>query len=143
MQKPVGRIDFAGWLFRLFTWDGLLPSCVMFLPVAVERFWPNKGAIEAGAVVLPIVFFFVRIVAGCRRIDSNHCRPWFQKIQVWSMVFAVFILVFLDAFIILSDVLGAPARGDILIIAVIMTLYLVPMAIAMYPGRSNSLDERL
>jgi Gpi18-like mannosyltransferase len=135
----IGHIDFAAWLFRLFTWDGVLPTCMMFLPAVIEQLWPNRGAIETATVVLPIVFFFVRIVVGCRHIDANHCSPGFQRVQAWALVLGVFILVFLDAVMILSNVIprGAVNLDDVVFVAIIVSIYLVPMAVAMYPGRSK------
>jgi len=139
----VGQIDFAGWLVRLLTWDGALPVCILVVPSIIERIVPNRGAIEFAAVALPILFFFVRIVTGCRHIDANNCSRAFQRVQVWALVLAVFILVFFDAIMILSHVMpkGALGRGDLVIFAVMLSVYFVPMAVAMYPGRAHPLPE--
>lgn len=140
-----GPIDFAGWLIRLVTWDGVLPVLILFAPSIVERLIPNRGAIEIAAVVLPIAFFFWRIATGCRHIDANNCSPAFQKFQVWALVLAVFMLVFFDAMMILSHVMPKGAlianRGDLIIIAVMLSFYLVPISIATYPGRAKPLPS--
>jgi hypothetical protein len=138
-----GQIDFAGWLFRLLTWDGVLPVCILAVPGLIERAVPNRGAIEFAAVALPTAFFFVRIVKGCHHIDGNHCGPGFQRLQVWALVVGVFVLVFLDAIMILSHVMprGALNGGDFQVMAIMLAIYLIPMAVAMYPGRSKPLSE--
>ena len=131
-------------MFRLFTWDGILPFSVLLVPEIIERLVPNRGAIEIAAVALPIIFFFVRIVTGCRHIDANHCTPGFQRFQVWAMVFGVFILVFIDAILILSHVMPNDAvnnRADWIIFATIIATYFLAMSVAMYPGRSKPLPD--
>lgn len=127
----------------MLTWDGVLPLSILFVPPLVEAAIPNRGALELLAVALPITFFFWRIVAGCRRIDANHCSARFQKLQVWSLVLAVFLLVFFDAMTILLQAMpkGALDREDFTILSVMLVIYLIPMAIAMYPGRSQPLPE--
>lgn len=131
-------------MFRLFTWDGILPFCILLVPSIIERLIPNRGAIEIAAVSLPIIFFFVRIAIGCRHIDSNHCSPRFQKIQVWTLVFGVFLLVLIDAFLILSHVMPKQAVNnpkDLMITATIIATYFLAMSVAMYPGRSKPLPD--
>ena len=137
----VSQIDYAGWFIGMLTWDGLLPLSILVVPPIAEAAIPNRGVLEFLAVTLPIAFFFWRIVAGCRRIDANHCSARFQKLQVWSLVLAVFLLVFLDALTILLQALpkGAFNREDFIVLGVMLVIYLIPMAIAMYPGRSQPL----
>lgn len=146
-RTNVGNTDFVGWMVRLLTWEGILPTCVFLVRGIIETLFPSRGTIEAAAVVLPITFFFVRIFTGCRHIDANHCSQGFQRFQVWALVLAVFVLVFVDAIMILADVMpnGALVAGpaDWIVIVTIILIYLVPMSVAMYPGRSNPHHESM
>ena len=97
-----GQIDFAAWLLRLFTWDGVLPVCVLVAPSLVEIVLPNRrGAIEIIAVTLPIAGFFARVVAGTRHIGSNNCGPLLRQLQYSILFLSVFALVFVANVILL------------------------------------------
>lgn len=143
----VGSIDFASWLIRLVTWDGVLPFLILIVPSCIEQVFPNRGAIEIAAVVVPISFFFWRIATGCRHIDANNCSPALRRRQVCALILAVFILVFFDALMILSHIMpkGAFAvnREDLIIIAALASIYVVPISLATYPGRSKPLPTVL
>ena len=69
-----GQIKLGSWLLTVFTWDGLLPPCILLVPYLIEILFPNnRGAIEVMAVLLPITGYFVRLVVGKRQIASNLC----------------------------------------------------------------------
>src|SRR4051812_40647542 len=87
----VGHVDFAGWLLRLLTWDGILPACVILTPLLIETVLPNRrGAIELVAVALPIVGFFTRIVVGTRHINRNRCGNRLRGVQRCALCLGVF-----------------------------------------------------
>jgi hypothetical protein len=142
----VGHIDFSGWLFRLLTWDGVLPIGIILVPFVIGAIFPNhEGAIVIAAVALPIVAFFVRIAVGCRHIDENNCGPIFQRVQVWLLLFGIFVLVFIDAMLMISHVMPRGAllatKEDQIAATIAVSLYLAPMIVAMYPGRAKPLPE--
>ena len=143
-----GHVDFSRWLFRLLTWDGVLPFCMILIPQAARLLFPNNGlVIVLLAVGVPIAALFLRIRAGCQHIDENNCGPTFQKVQVWSMVFGAFVLVLIDAMLIVMHEMGAGAflatQGDRIVVGSMVLTYLTAMAVAMYPGRSQSLPSTL
>src|SRR5215204_4097662 len=107
-QTPqAGDIDFSRWLVRVFTWDGALPTCIFLIPFAAKQLLPNQGGIFVLlAVVLPIVALFIRLPVGCRHIDDNTCGPWFQKFQVWMLLFGALILVIVDALLVIAHEIG-------------------------------------
>lgn len=145
-SPSVGQIDFVGWLVRLITWDGVMPVCVIAAPFIIESVLPNRrGAIEIAAVALPIVGFLVRILVGASHIRGNCCGQWLRRIQFCMLWFAVFVLVFVDALLILAHVMPRGAlvanRGDRIVLTTMAAIYLFAMAVAMYPGRAKPLPE--
>jgi hypothetical protein len=102
-----GHIDYARWLLRVITWDGVLPVCLFLIPLAAKFLFPIHGGVFAFlAVALPIAALFFRIRAGCHHIDANNCGPSFQKLQVWTLLFGSLILVILDALLIVAHEVG-------------------------------------
>src|SRR5436190_8924617 len=103
---PAGPIRFGRWLFRLFAWDSLLPVIVALIPGVIEWLFPNRqGFIEAIAVVLPIVAFFVRLRAGRRHIFKNNCTRAFRSFQFVAFFLGIFLLALLDCVIVLSYIM--------------------------------------
>jgi hypothetical protein len=138
------KVQYRSWLLRVTAWDGMLPAFVVVVPSIVELLLPNhRGAIEFTAVTLPIVAFFTRLVVGQRHIDSNNCSAAFRLIQFWVFFLGVFPLVLIDGALVLSHVMpkGVFTREDSLFFAVLYSVYLVAMIIAMYPGRAESFRE--
>ena len=110
--------------------------------------FPNNGLVIVFlAVGLPIAALFVRMRAGCQHIDESYCGPTFQKVQVWSMVFGAFVLVLIDAMLIVMHEMGAGAflatQGDRIVVGSMVLTYLTAMAVAMYPGHSKPLPTTL
>lgn len=140
---PKGKIRFGYWFFRLVFWDSLLPAVVVLVPMLIQSLFPNRrGPIEIAGLLVPMVAFFIRLLAGKRHIAANHCSPRFRGLQVGSLVFGLFWLAVIDAFVVLSHIIPAGAMAfttsEVIIVA---SLYLPPMAFAMYPGRAWSSES--
>ena len=136
----------ATWLLRLFTCDGLLLVCLFAIPSIIHSALPNnRGVIEITAVVLPIVAFFSRAVAGHQHITSNSCHASFRKFQFLVLYLTILVLLLVDCFMILLHVMPKPAsgKGDGLALAVVIGTYLILMGIATYPGPPKPLPEVL
>ncbi len=138
-----GRIAWGSWILTIISWDGLLPPCVLLVPYLIGVLFPNnRGAIEVAALVMPITGFFIRFVVGRRQIASNQCGVIVRRIQFCFLGLGIFVLVLIDAVLILSHVMpnGAACadRTDCIVWAVLASIYLTSMAIAMYPGRTKS-----
>ena len=135
---PVKELNYSLWLFRLITWDGLLPGCVVLVPIVIGFLFPNnRGPIELAAVVLPSAGFFIRIRAGAGHIASNHCSITVRRIQLCAFVLGIFPLVLLECVLMLTHVMPALIMNwtDIAVCAILFAIYLTLMAIAMYPGQ--------
>jgi hypothetical protein len=139
-MMAIGHVSYRKWLFRLLAWDGLLPACIAFAPIAVELIHPhNRGAIEITSVTLPVAAFLLRVRAGKRHIDSNQCSGLVRCFQFCALGLAIVPLILIDCFIILSHLMpkGAPfARNEWLVWPILLGFYLTLMAVAMYPGRT-------
>jgi hypothetical protein len=140
---PTGRVKYGSWLLRVAGWDGLLPAYVVLAPTAVELLIPNNpGAVELTAVVLPIAAFVVRYNAGKRHIASHNCSRVIRAAQFCVFCVGIALLVLIDAVLMLSHLMpqGAlfAAREDRIVWAVLFSVYVTAMTIAMYPGRAES-----
>lgn len=136
----------ATWLLRVFTWDGILPFCILAIPYVIHWALPNKrGLIEITAVALPIVAFFTRVIVGNRHIASNNCSHSFRKFQFGVFFLTIIVFIMVDCVMILSHLMpNAPLNDtDYLIFAILIGLYLLAMAVAMYPGPPKPLPEVL
>ncbi len=137
-----GRVDYYGWIFNVIAWDGLLPVAVWLVPTVITLLFPRlRGAVEMTAVALPIAAFFVRYFVARRRIHSNHCTRVVRWAQLAVLCVAIFALVLIDAFIILTRIAPAGVMlgggGDLITAVVLIALYLTCMAFVMYPGRAG------
>lgn len=139
-----GRVNYGSWFFRVLEWDGLLPVFIALIPTVIGFLIPNnRGVIEITGVLLPIAGFFIRFVIGARHIRSNQCAITVRRLQVCFFLLGILLLVFIDALLILSHLMpeGTFKRTDYFVFAIIISMYLASMTIAMYPGRVNSLDD--
>ena len=141
----VGQVNYASWFFRVLGWDGLLPVCIALVPIVIGFLIPNnREAIEITGVLLPIAGFFIRLVIGTRHIRSNCCAIAVRRIQFGVFFLGIFLLVGIDALLILSQVKPKGAlfanRTDGVVWAILIFIYLTSMAFAMYPERVNSQD---
>jgi hypothetical protein len=128
------------WLFRLLTWDGILPICILLIPSLVEWLNPNGNVNGIIYVAIAIAAFFIRAEVGGRHIESNNCSETVRRIQAGLFFLAIFILAFLDAFVMAVPV-GALGQEDYAILAILLAVYFTLMALAMYPGGPKDLPE--
>jgi hypothetical protein len=133
------RASISSWLIRLIAWDGVLPVAILSAPFLVRWLIPdNRSAIELTAVVLPLVAFFVRYQVGRRHIASNDCGPVVRRVQVVVLCLGIFVLVLIDAVMVLCHVMPKGAAftttTDLIVWMVLYAIYLAAMALAMYPG---------
>ena len=142
------RLDLASWLLRVMAWDGLLPVAVVLAPMAIRLLFPrSRGATELVAIFLPVIAFIVRYVVGKRCISANSCTPSFQQIQFLLFVLAISALVLIESLVIIALHLAAnPAIifGDVgwWVFGVLLSIYLVSVVIAMYPGARTRYEIR-
>ncbi|MDB5388670.1 MAG: hypothetical protein JWM11_4316 [Planctomycetaceae bacterium] len=130
------------WLMRLIAWDGLLPAFVWISPVIISTIFPNnRGLIEAAAMFIPIIAFFVRFRVGRHCISSNRCGSAVRVLQYIVFFMGILLLALIDAVMMLSHL--NPQDGpfthpsDRKIWVLLFIAYLTSMIIAMYPGTSR------
>ena len=131
------------WIFQVFAWDGVLPAFVWLSPILIGAIVPgNRGAIEATAIVIPIIAFLIRFRTGRNRILTNHCGNRTRMLQVGVFSCGIFLLVLIDGILILSHLMPAGALfanpADRQVWTVLFAIYLTSMLVAMYPGQPNS-----
>ena len=139
-RRTAGYVDIGEWALRVATWDGLLPACVLAVPILIDHVCPhNHDLIELVGGGLPIVAFVVRLIVGTRHICLNRCSEVVSAIQTCLLWVAVFLFVLVDTMLIIShQVQGVFAsRDDCVAMAVVVSIYLPCMIIAMYPGRKK------
>jgi hypothetical protein len=138
---PKGRVDYGSWALRVIAWDAVLPACIAFLPLGVKLLFPDRrGVMEVTAVILPIVALLLRFRAGKRHVASNRCPKAVQRFQFCVFCLGILPLALVDCVIILSDLMPKGAlfatEEDRTIWAILLSIYLGSMIIAMYPGRT-------
>lgn len=131
---------------RVLTWDAILPVCVAFIPMGVVLLFPGRrGAVEITAVILPIAALLLRFRAGKRHIDSNRCSERIKLMQLSVFCLGILPLVLTDSFFILSELMPKGAlfsnRESRITLAVLFSIYLLAMIVAMYPGRTEPAPE--
>ena len=140
----VRQVNYGSWLFRVFAWDGLMPACVFLVPTVVKSMIPdNRGVFEIAALVTPAIMFVLRLIVGRRHIAANNCSATVQFIQLCVFYFGILVLGFIEGVLILSHLMprGAFKSVDYVVFAILISIYLTAMSIAMYPGRVDSLEE--
>lgn len=139
-DKP---INYSQWLLRIIGWDGILPVFVASLAFAIASIFGNNWLLaEALVIVLPIVALFIRFSIGYKHIRRNYCGKMFKGIQTGALGLAVFIMLFADFLVVLLAFIPKndrhPPPEDVPIYIVALTVYLVLVVIAMYPGRESA-----
>ena len=133
----MNRINYGVWLWRVISWDTLLPAAMIFAPSAILWVAPNRqGFMEIAAVSLPIVAFFLRVSAGRRQIAKNQCSTRVRRIQFGIFCVGIFPLVLFDCFMILGELANVGPGWDydtVIALAVMIAIYLSAMVIAMFP----------
>ena len=134
------RVDYLQWLLTVICWDGLLPLCVVVLPLAVKFFWPNNwGVIAIIAGVLPVVFFLVRLAIGYEHIRKHQVPEALRLVQYTLFFTALFLLALIEGFVVLMQFVpgGAVGNVDHFITLMLFLIYLLAMVIAFYPGPTD------
>lgn len=133
----VPSINYAGWLWLVFYWDGLLPMCVLSIPQLALKFGADRGTSETLAILTPIVAFFVRLFIGIRKLSRNHCGPILHFLQFFV---AAILLVCIDSLMILSMEMNDGKLwanpGDMIVMFALLAVYFSAMLFAFYPGRT-------
>ncbi len=145
-MMTLGRVNDGAWLFRVLAWDAVLPACVAFVPVGIGLVWPNRrGALELAAVLLPVAAFLLRMRAGRRHIASNRCLKPVQRVQFVAFCFGILTLALIECVLMLSGLMPKGTLftnpGDRQVWAVLFSVYLAAMVVAMYPGRAEAVPE--
>jgi hypothetical protein len=136
------RVNYRAWMLKLVAWDGTLPVIIVFAPSVVEFLFPNRRtALEVMALTLPIAALFLRFVLGKRHIDANRCSTMVRYIQIVALCIAIIMLVLIDSLVILAHEMPEGAlwatKTDRICWAVLIGIYLILMAIAMFPGGTD------
>jgi hypothetical protein len=137
-EVALGRINYLFWLWRVITWDTLIPALVMLVPVAIETLFPRPDTplLIAAAAIPPIALFF-RMIAGGRQINLNYCSARVRLLQGIALGLGLMpILVLESMFIIFRR--PVPRAGPLL--AAFFGFYFMATIIAMYPGRTPSTE---
>lgn len=137
-RKPRGA-SLVAWLLTLLTYDGLLPLLIFLVPIALNTLVPGRrGLVEIVSLVLPSAAFCVRWYLGRRRILTNACSRRVRTFQQCVFIPGLLLLALLDCFgvLILGTMPNAPLHPKDRRAAIVLYLvYLVCMAVALYPGR--------
>ena len=127
------------WFLRVLIWDGVLPLVLVVVPLVIRMAFPQfPDVVVPIAIILPIAAFFLRFYVGCCYITENHCGDWTRRVQSVSLVIGILALLIIDVMCI--GTLGLP-NGPIWndppalkVLSCIYGLYLVSMAMTLYPG---------
>jgi hypothetical protein len=131
-----GRIDVISWAIRVASWDGLLPTFVISVPFLIDRLMPNNRALnESIGVNLPLAAFVIRLFVGTGHVWSNGCCRAIRVLQCGLLWFAVLVLAFVDAMLILAQQQGLSVNPKAFLITA--SIHLPCVIVAMYPGRNR------
>ena len=131
---------------RSSVWDGVLPLVVLFIPYLVI-FIPNiKQNTESFLLVISvIIIFLIRFSIGRKKISENTCGKIIQKFQHILFSIGVFYMLIIDALICTLAVVPRGEGGikleELQFIGLLVMPYFFLMSLAMYPGRTASMDE--
>jgi hypothetical protein len=96
---------------------------------------------EFTAVTVPIIAFFIRFFLAKRHIFTNQCTGLVRSIQLTALCAAILMLLLIDSLIILANEMPQGAmfatNTDLVVWAVLITIYITCMALAMFPGRTE------
>ena len=134
------HINYAGWLWLVFCWDGLLPICVLSIPQLALKFGADRDTVEGLAIVTPILAFFVRLFIGVRKLSRNQCGPTLRCFQFAVFFLAAILLVCIDSLMILSMEMNDGKLwanpGDMIVMLILLAVYFSTMLFVFYPGRT-------
>ena len=137
----MGRIDYGLWFWRVVVSDLPLLFLVWSLPGALEVLLPNDpNAVLQVAIWAPLAAFLLRGFAGRRQIRQNHLSRFVQAGQFLALVIGIVALMLIDFTMVLMHRMGNNLADSAQFYLLLSPIYLVPMAIAMYPGRTPVAD---
>jgi hypothetical protein len=127
------RLNYGRWLWRIVSWDTLLPALISLAPAVIELVLPKPDAvIVAASVALPITAFFLRMRSGGRQIETNNCSEFTQQLQGVALIVGIVPLLALDALVIALPL--NVLLDEWYFLVVLVAIYFAAMVIAMYPG---------
>ena len=132
----MGRIDYWLWLRRVVISDLTLLVLVWSLPGALEALLPNNpNAVLQVMIWVPPIIFMWRGFAGRRQIRQNHCSRAVRAGQFLVFVIGLAALMLIDFMVLLLRRMGNGLADNAWFYLVFSPIYLVPVTMAMYPGR--------
>jgi hypothetical protein len=134
------RVNYGRWLWRIVSWDTLLPAIISLAPAVIELIVPKPDAvIVVASLALPITALFLRLRSGGRLIESNYCSSLTQQFQGLVLILGLLPLLALEA-VIIALPLNA-LLDEWYYWSVLVAMYLGAMVIAMYPGAESVLER--
>ena len=133
------------WLRRLIAWDGVLPALIWMIPMTVAKLLPGwRGPLEVLVISLPVTGAIARFFIGKRMISRNGCGRATRCLQWVALCAGILMLVLVDLLMILRCVMPqGPVGGADPFVGLLFLIYLLFMAIAIFPGPSRDLSEPL
>ena len=122
--------------------DLTLLFLVWSIPGAIEVLFPqDPNAILVGALLVPTLAFILRVFAGRRQISENHCSRQVRRFQFAVFLLGIFLLLLVDCLLFSLHGIGGNMLLNAILYMVLSPLYLLPMTIAMYPGRAPAFSD--
>ena len=138
------RVDYAEWFIHLLTGDGAVPIVMSSVPFLMRRFVPPKNdqAFVFAVVGGLIVGILLRYAVGMRHIRSNYCSVRVKSLQQAGLFAMIAPLVLIETLLCFLPPItaGGLMASDVIFFSVVFTVYLIAMAIILYPGRRRSSD---
>jgi hypothetical protein len=142
-ESSGGTIDFRAWLMGVVGWDGILPVSVLATPQLTLAFGAGRSLTEFLAVTMPLLAFFVRLIAGHRRIVANYCGPVLRCCQFAVFFLAAVLLVCIDTLMLVAMEMNNGRlwanQADFLVWIILLSFYFLAMLFVLFPGRSAEL----
>ncbi len=146
-ERSLEGVDYRRWLWRVVSWDTLLPALIVLIPTVIEALFPKSpDLIVMLAALLPMITFLIRFRAGKRQIAMNRCSLLVRRFQFFVFCIGIVALIFVDCLLIASQAMPAGAlfadASDWMNWAILIGIYFGSMTVAMYPGRALSPDPK-
>ena len=144
-QEPATRINYGAWLWRVFTWDGVIALALMAAPLVLQQVLREDGEIDnrddreamLAAIFIPIGALLLRFWIGSRHLALNRCGDRFLQFQSFCFFAGLFAMLLGECIVLSVHDMLPP--GDFVIPLVMIlpfyAVYLACMTVAMYPGR--------
>lgn len=135
------RVNYAKWIWRVVTWDGVVPLVMFGLPHVMRAALPNLDHARATEffILPPSIALLVRLVVGYFYTTTNNCPTWLKSAQQLSLVVGIVMLALSDFFMAASVVnVGNPDEnsGHLFWMSLFVLAMAFPLMIfVLYPGR--------